>query len=247
LITKSWSRRTTYPGGWKHVQDGGTYRLERRDDAARFGYAVGPHSWKKFLFPFRLMLWRDQKNAGGGFDLAASAVEPPRYAFIGVRSCVLHAFAIQDQVFTAGACTDPYYKSVRDTMLVVALNCGQAAGNCFSQVMASWLEATSLQLMDLYGVHNQGAAMTGAPPDPMLPVLCRVAQVRRETRDKWTLDVMPQDGSAPLLAIPGQFNMIYAFGTGEVPISIRALPAAAPRSDSFRAGGIATRCGTWAR
>jgi sulfhydrogenase subunit beta (sulfur reductase) len=130
------------PTGWKDVQDGGTYRLEPRDDAARFGYAVGPHSWKKFLFPPRLMLWRGQKNAAGGFDMAAPAAEPPRYAFIGVRSCDLHAIAIQDRVFTAGAHTDPYYKSVRDSMLVVALNCGQAAGTCFCVSMNTGPRAT---------------------------------------------------------------------------------------------------------
>jgi sulfhydrogenase subunit beta (sulfur reductase) len=32
------------PIGWTDSQDGGLYRLERRDDEARFGYAVGPHS-----------------------------------------------------------------------------------------------------------------------------------------------------------------------------------------------------------
>ena len=35
------------PVGWTDRQDGGTYRLERREDEARFGYAVGPHSWKR--------------------------------------------------------------------------------------------------------------------------------------------------------------------------------------------------------
>ena len=37
------------------------YRLERRDDEARFGYAVGPHSWKQFLFPPRVRLWRARR------------------------------------------------------------------------------------------------------------------------------------------------------------------------------------------
>ena len=32
------------PAGWTDEQDGGTYRLRRRDDDALFGYAVGPHS-----------------------------------------------------------------------------------------------------------------------------------------------------------------------------------------------------------
>ncbi|MEP0323608.1 MAG: sulfite reductase subunit A, partial [Bauldia litoralis] len=37
------------PRGWTDEQDGGHYRLNRRDDDALFGYVVGPHSWKKFL------------------------------------------------------------------------------------------------------------------------------------------------------------------------------------------------------
>ena len=45
------------PIGWTDRQDGGTYRLERRDDDARFGFAVGPQSWKRFLFPPRVRLW----------------------------------------------------------------------------------------------------------------------------------------------------------------------------------------------
>ena len=30
------------PIGWTDVQEAGTYRLKKRPDAARFGYAVGP-------------------------------------------------------------------------------------------------------------------------------------------------------------------------------------------------------------
>ena len=45
------------PIGWTDEQEGGTYRLKRRDDGAYFGYAVGPHSWKKYLFPSRLTLF----------------------------------------------------------------------------------------------------------------------------------------------------------------------------------------------
>ena len=39
------------PTGWTDVQEGGTYRLERRDDDAMFGHNVGPNSWKSHLFP----------------------------------------------------------------------------------------------------------------------------------------------------------------------------------------------------
>jgi hypothetical protein len=41
------------PIGWTDHQDAGTYRLERRTDDARFGFAVGPHSRKRFLLPPR--------------------------------------------------------------------------------------------------------------------------------------------------------------------------------------------------
>ena len=39
------------PVGWTEKQSGGSYRLQRRNDAALFGYTVGPHSWKQFLHP----------------------------------------------------------------------------------------------------------------------------------------------------------------------------------------------------
>src|SRR5262249_52662390 len=39
------------PAGWTEVQEAGSYRLERRDDEARFGYPVGAHSWKRHLLP----------------------------------------------------------------------------------------------------------------------------------------------------------------------------------------------------
>ena len=42
---------TDLPIGWTDEQEGGTYRLKKRADDALFGYAVGPHSWKKFLHP----------------------------------------------------------------------------------------------------------------------------------------------------------------------------------------------------
>ena len=46
------------PAGWTDEQDGGHYRVLRRDDAALFGYEVGPHAWKRFLHPPLLRLWR---------------------------------------------------------------------------------------------------------------------------------------------------------------------------------------------
>jgi ferredoxin len=118
------------PEGWTDEQDGGRYRIARRSDQALFGYAVGPHSWKQFLHPPVLRLWRTEQDAQGARVIPES---PPgeRFAFIGVRSCELHAIAIQDKVFLGGAYVDPHYQSRRNGTFIVAVNCSDAGGTCF--------------------------------------------------------------------------------------------------------------------
>ncbi len=98
------------PQGWTDRQDGGTYRVEARSDDALFGYVVGPHSWKRFLHPPRLRLFKARRNGGkSGFEVSEEPEEEaPRYAFIGVRSCELHAIAIQDRVMAGGSFPDPH-------------------------------------------------------------------------------------------------------------------------------------------
>jgi ferredoxin len=117
------------PIGWMDQQDGGTYRLKKRGDVALFGYAVGPHSWKKFLFPSKQRIFSAERT-GTGFEIKQETDDSPKYAFIGVRSCELHALAIQDRVFM-GQFTDPVYQARREKAFIVAVNCGQAGGTCF--------------------------------------------------------------------------------------------------------------------
>jgi NAD(P)H-flavin reductase len=54
--------------------------------------------------------------------------------------------------------------------------------------------------------------------DQMTPIPFRVRSVREELSHTFTLELEPPDGSYEFL--PGQFTMVYAFGIGEVPISI---------------------------
>ncbi|MFN0086656.1 MAG: 4Fe-4S dicluster domain-containing protein [Blastocatellia bacterium] len=129
------------PAGWTDEQDAGKYRVTRRDDAAVFGYAVGPHSWKKFLHPPHLRLWQARREAQG-FQIIAENEPAPRYAFIGVRSCELHAMAIQDKVFLGGPYTDSTYQARREEVFIVAVNCGQAGGTCFCVSMNTGPKAT---------------------------------------------------------------------------------------------------------
>jgi NAD(P)H-flavin reductase len=71
-----------------------------------------------------------------------------------------------------------------------------------------------------------GAGRTpGAAAPSALPASFRVARVTRNTGDTFTLELVSVDGRPEFRFAPGQFNMLYAFGMGEVPISISGDPA----------------------
>ena len=124
------------PHGWTDLQQPGEYRLEKREDDACFGYVVGPHSWKKYLFPpLTTVASADRTEDGWQMRTPGDAEEVPRYAFLGVRACELAAMKIQDKVFMGGAYTDPTYSRRRESAFVVAVNCTQAAPTCFCTSM----------------------------------------------------------------------------------------------------------------
>lgn len=122
------------PVGWTDEQEGGRYRLRRRDDGALFGYAVGPHSWKKYLFPPRNLLFKAHKRAGRmEFEEPQERAGP--FAFIGVRACEVAAIEVQDRVFMGGSYVDPTYAERRREAFVVAVNCSTPASTCFCASM----------------------------------------------------------------------------------------------------------------
>jgi ferredoxin len=151
------------PAGWTDEQDGGRYRLKRRDDQALFGYAVGPHAWKRFLHAPFLRLWRAER-VDGGVKVTTDPPPDERLAFLAVRSCELHAIAIQDRVFLEGPYVDPHYQARRQGAFIVAVNCGQAGGTCFCTSMNTGPKATAgydLALTELLGEAHEFLAEPG--------------------------------------------------------------------------------------
>ena len=145
------------PEGWTDEQDGGHYRVKPRGDDALFGYAVGPQSWKKFLFPSSQRMVSATRPAA--FAEPNGRPDDRPYAFIGVRSCELHAIAIQDRVFTGGPYQDGGYARRRDRAFIVAVNCGTAGGTCFCVSMNTGPKAPSgydLALTELLGEPRRG-------------------------------------------------------------------------------------------
>ena len=59
----------------------------------------------------------------------------------------------------------------------------------------------------------------------MIPSLFAIRRVVRETDDTFTLDVRSVVAGNEVVFQPGQFNMVYVHGAGEIPISISGDPA----------------------
>jgi NAD(P)H-flavin reductase len=77
--------------------------------------------------------------------------------------------------------------------------------------------------------------------DPMLPSSYVVADKRQDLADTWTLELEPAGGDGVGGFAPGQFSMLYAFGAGEVPISVSGGGEAGGRvGQTIRAVGAAT-------
>jgi len=61
-------------------------------------------------------------------------------------------------------------------------------------------------------------------PDPMATGVYIIKRVIKDTHDTFTLELAAKKPSARKTFLPGQFNMLYVYGVGEVPISISGSP-----------------------
>jgi ferredoxin len=142
IVYRELSSAADLPVGWTDEQEGGHYRLKQGGSPALFSYVVGPHSWKKFLYPPTLTLWQ-AKRENGSQQIVDGTPETPKYAFVGVRPCELQAIAIQDKVLLQGEFVDPVYKDRREKLFTVAVNCVVPGGTCFCTSMKTGPKATS--------------------------------------------------------------------------------------------------------
>lgn len=117
------------PAGWADQHEPGGYRLRPRDDDARFGYVVGPHSWKRYLHPARLAVWSGVRTDAGWDEVPAPP--PKRLAFVGVRPCELAGIGVLDAVFTGGPIVDDGYAHRRAAAFLIAVECTEPGATCF--------------------------------------------------------------------------------------------------------------------
>ena len=127
------------PAGWTDEQGAGTYRLRARDDSARFGHVVGPDSLKRFTLPPSLHVFSARCGPDGELTVESHEPEPRRLAFLGVRSCDLHATGILGTVLRSGVAPS----ATADETLVIAVQCGESGGTCFCTSMGTGPRAES--------------------------------------------------------------------------------------------------------
>ncbi|XZE17852.1 4Fe-4S dicluster domain-containing protein [Pirellulaceae bacterium SH449] len=142
IVYEEIERLDDLPMGVTDQQAPGSYRLNQTNEQRYFEYAVGPHSWKKFLFPPRVPLM-ETKQTPDGWVMQDIPQQPTKFAFLGVRACELAAIAIQDRIFLSQSYTDPTYEARRRDNLIVALNCTSAADTCFCTSMGTGPRCTN--------------------------------------------------------------------------------------------------------
>ncbi len=122
------------PAGRGDWQEPGSYRLKAREDGALFGYAVGPHSWKRYLHKPNETLFKTRR-VGEELVFEPPAEPPPPTAFLGVRPCELAAIFVQDRVLMGGHYINAEYKTRREAAFLVTVQCGSPAATCFCSSM----------------------------------------------------------------------------------------------------------------
>jgi len=122
------------PIGWRDVQEPGRYRLEQTGVTRIFGVVHGPQSVKPLAFaPREPLLVIERKN--GQVSAQPTLPNSEKVAVLGVRACDLAGLAIQDHIFLKDAYRDPYYRTRRDGLFLIAVNCTRALATCFCASM----------------------------------------------------------------------------------------------------------------
>lgn len=163
------------PLGWSDQQQPGQYRLEQTNRDTYFDYVVGPHSWKKYLFPSRLTV-AAVVPLQLGWKFETPEDNPPQYAFLGVRACEIAAIRVQDRVFLEGASVDPTYQRRRESAFILAVNCTRSGSNCFCMSMKTGPRCTESFDLALTEVEEGYLIEIGSERGRAIITACNVRQ-----------------------------------------------------------------------
>lgn len=148
------SQVSDLPIGVHDEQRPGYYRLQDSGDGQLFAHTTSPDSWKKYLFPKEEVLY-SATQADGHLMFKTAPLDKQKKAFIGIRSCDLHAIGVQDRVFIEGDYVDSGYAARRSDLFIVAVNCTRSTETCFCASLNSGPAASSGYDIALTEVKNE--------------------------------------------------------------------------------------------
>ena len=119
------------PWGLTDRQEAGKYRLEETSEQKAFGWVNGPQAVKPLLFVPQDTLWKVERDAEGKLEFKSADAQAEPVAVFGIRPCDLAAVEIQDKVFIDDEYVDPRYKTRRENLFTIVMNCTKSSPNCF--------------------------------------------------------------------------------------------------------------------
>lgn len=120
------------PRGISDEQSPGHYSLKTNDSTQTcFGWANGPQAIKPLLFSPREQLWSSCRSDDGQLHFETPGIKPKKLAILGARACDIAALKLHDKHFLGGTIVDPYYRTRREQLLIIAVNCASPSDNCF--------------------------------------------------------------------------------------------------------------------
>ena len=111
-------------------QEAASYRLVPTGTQLHFSYGVGPDSLKSIVHPPRSPVWTMHRR-DGSLVVDPAPLAPAQRAVIGVRACDLHALGVLERTQTGGVHVDPAFRSRRDGLFLVAVDCTHPSSTCF--------------------------------------------------------------------------------------------------------------------
>ena len=121
------------PAGVREVQGPAVYRA--RADGRRPALQMGSRAGLGEAVPVpapRSRLERSRET--GQLTLTPPPLPETKYAFVGLRSCDLHAIDVQDRVFMIA---DPAYRTRREASVFIGVNCEVPGETCFCASMGT--------------------------------------------------------------------------------------------------------------
>ena len=176
------SRRITadddLPIGYRAAGAAGSSQLEPSGDRSRFGWAVGPQTWKPLLHPPSVVTMQIAQSERDQPVVVSVRGRPARpLALFGLRPCDLAAIAALDRVLVdAPPTAEPTYRARRADAFLVVVNCAVPAPTCACTSFGSGPHVTGHRLHDIEITELVDDA-SGDPQYVVMPISERGAEL----------------------------------------------------------------------